>query len=200
MLILIFLEIFCKLNASEGKSSAPSIRTAKLLRFRMFHIMCLRVWINSRLMESLMSSAIASCHMVGLCQTLVKFTVSILPKDLLEPWTSIFLSKCVKLAAQASVEENKSFGGGEIKITCTVIGLSENYFTNEMFPLIWNAPHETALKGRSEKSQKKCLLIWNVCHRARETVTRERRAFAKECKQCGKFFLSVESFSQCGKW
>ena len=126
MLILIFLEIFCKLNASEGKSSAPSIKTAKLLRFRMFHIMCLRVWINSRLMESLMSSAIASCHMVGLCQT--QFTVSILPKDLLEPWTSNCLSKCVKLAAQASVEENKSFGGGEIKITCTVIGFSRFLF------------------------------------------------------------------------
>ena len=147
MLILIFLEIFCKLNASEGKSSAIhrlSIKTAKLLRFRMFHIMCLRVWINSRLMESLMSSAIASCQMVGLCQTLGKFTVSILPKDLLEPWTSNCLSKCVKLAAQASVEENKSFGGGEMKITCIVIGFSRW----EMFLFI----------SRKNNLQKKCFL------------------------------------------
>ena len=37
--------------------------------------------------------------------------------------------------------------------------------------------------------QKKCLLIWNVCHCAcSETVTRERQTFAKECKQCGKWW------------
>ena len=156
MLILIFLEIFCKLNASEGKSSVPSIKTAKLLRFRMFHIMCLRVWINSRLMESLMSSAIASWHMVGLCQTLVKFTVSILPKDLLEPWTSNCLSKCVKLAAQASVEENKSFGGGEIKITCTVIGFSRW----EMFLFISRKVWVKIIYKRNISSDLKCA-SWN---------------------------------------